>query len=249
MHRARQQWQLEGAIATKLCRRLMIIWLLVLMLFPLASSALGQAQPPSRDSNSIAIVLERNEGNSWREIDSRLVLEQNDRVRFRVRANFSGYLYVTNQSTSGQYVVLFPGPQTGQQNRIESGKEFVVPATQGWFRITGPPGQEIVYWLVSPVELTGADPRAAPRPDTTKPKNAPALTPRCDDTIFRARGDCIDTSAGPKELGDSSSLPGDLARVPNFKSRELIFIRQQNTSIVSSPFSGPVIYEFRLAHR
>src|SRR5437867_2033894 len=80
--------------------------LVLLFLRPLG--ALCQTTPPVQDSYRIAIVLERNERNSWREIDSRLVLEQNDRVRFRVRTNFNGYLYVTNQSTSGQYVVLFP---------------------------------------------------------------------------------------------------------------------------------------------
>jgi len=229
--------------------RLMTGFAVVLvLLFVRPIGALCQA-PPVQDSYRIAIVLERNEGNSWREIDSRLVLEQNDRVRFRVRTNFNGYLYVTNQSTSGQYAVLFPGPQTGQQNRVESGKDYVVPATEGWFRITGPPGQEIVYWTMSPVALTGTASGTSSRPANTK--DAPVLLPRCDDTILRARGDCLDTSAGPKELGDRANLPADLARMPSFKSRELIFIRQQNTSIVSSPvpLSGPVIYEFRLAHR
>ena len=33
--------------------------------------------------------------------------------------------------------------------------------------------------------------------------------------------------------------------------RDLLFLRQKNTAVISSqaPLTGPVIYEFRLAHR
>jgi hypothetical protein len=215
----------------------------------LTSVAFGQTQPRSQGPYRIEIILERLESGAWRPIDSRLVLEQDDRVRFRFRTNFSGYLYVTNQGTSGKYEVLFPGAEAGRQNKIEGGREYVIPATQGSFRITGPPGQEIVYWVMSPVELSGTKPASAARPDS--PKSAPVLIPRCDDTILRARGNCVDTSAGPKEVGRTDSLPGELARLPNLKSRDLVFIRQENSTVISSsvPLNGPAIYEFRLAHR
>jgi len=221
---------------------------ILLMLACLSVPVFAQTRPTQSDTNPnrISIVLERNENNAWHEVDSRLVLAQNDRVRFRVRTNFSGYLYVTNLSTSGQYTVLFPAADTGKQNRVEAGKDYVVPATQGWFRIAGPPGQEVVYWLVSPVELAGSNSRTAPQTDTRSPAT---LVPRCDDTILRARGDCLDTTAGAKALGET--VPDDMARVPALRSRELVFIRQENTSIVSSPvpLNGPVIYEFRVSHR
>jgi len=221
---------------------------ILLMLACLSVPVFAQTRPTQSDTNPnrISIVLERNENNAWHEVDSRLVLAQNDRVRFRVRTNFSGYLYVTNLSTSGQYTVLFPAADTGKQNRVEAGKDYVVPATQGWFRIAGPPGQEVVYWLVSPVELAGSNSRTAPQTDTRSPAT---LVPRCDDTILRARGDCLDTTAGAKALGET--VPDDMARVPALRSRELVFIRQENTSIVSSPvpLKRPVIYEFRVSHR
>lgn len=217
----------------------------------LSTEVFCQTLGPAPSPYKIEIVLERNERDTWRAIDSRLVLDPDDRVRFRLRTSFSGYLYVTNRSTSGGYEILFPGAETGSQNKLESGREYIIPATEGWFRIAGPPGQEIVYWLVSPVRLTGPDPLTRSQPNPAKAANGPALLPRCDAGIFRARGDCVDTSAGPKELSDTASLPGDLAGVRNLKSRDLVFIRQKDISIVSSavPLSGPVIYEFRLAHR
>jgi len=54
------------------------------------------------------IVLERRDAGTWKTVYPGLVLEQNDRVRFRCRTNFDGYLYVMNQSTSGTYTLLFP---------------------------------------------------------------------------------------------------------------------------------------------
>jgi hypothetical protein len=46
----------------------------------------------------------------------------------------------------------------------------------------------------------------------------------------------------PRNLADSA-----LGREP----RDLLFLRQENTAVISSPvpLAGPVIYEFRLAHR
>ena len=226
-------------------------WISVVLVGLFAAQAFCKSQSLSQGTYRIEIILERNEQGSWRTIDSRLVLDQNDRVRFRMRTNFGGYLYVTNQSTSGQYEVLFPGAETGRQNKIEAGQEYIIPATQGSFRVTGPPGQELGYWVVSPTELTGSASAARPKPDTAKRANSPTLVPRCDDTLLRARGDCLDTSAGPKELPKTDSLPADLARLPNLQSRDLVFIRQEGSFVISSPvpLSGPVIYEFRLAHR
>src|SRR6266849_5734577 len=99
------------------------------------------------------IVLERRDAGAWHTVDPGLVLEQNDRVRFRFHTNFDGYLYVMNQSTSGTYALLFPSEETGRENRIHAGKEYLVPATQTLFRIAGPAGHEIVYWMLTPVEL------------------------------------------------------------------------------------------------
>jgi hypothetical protein len=232
-------------------RRTHALGVALLTLVVSSVTASSQSRPLSQGPYRIEIVLERNEKGSWHAIDSRLVLDQNDLVRFRMRANFSGYLYVTNQSTSGKYEVLFPGANSGRENKIEAGREYLIPATQGSFRVTGPAGQEVVYWVVSPVELNSAKPIPQPRNDTPKPSNPPTLIPRCDDTLLRARGDCMDTSAGPKQLQKSDLLPDDLKKFPDLASRDLLFIRQEGSSVISSstPLNGPVIYEFRLAHR
>jgi hypothetical protein len=213
----------------------------------------GQTNP-QQGPYRMEISLERREAGAWHTVDPGLVLEQNDRVRFHFRTNFDGYLYVMNQSTSGSYSMLFPGEETGRENQIRAGKDYAVPATQTLFRIAGPPGHEIVYWMVTPAELrTGEDNHYIPLPppppkDMRVPSN---LTPRCDDALFRARGACIDTSAGPKNVTSRELLPDNLAQVPSGGSGDLMFMRKQNTAVVSSPvpLKGPVIYEFHLAHK
>jgi hypothetical protein len=219
-------------------------------ILPLAAQPASQ-QGPYR----MEIMLERREAGAWHAVDPGLVLEQNDRVRFRFHTNFDGYLYVMNQSTSGTYAMLFPGEETGRENRITAGKDYLVPATQTLFRIAGPPGHEIVYWMVTPAELRTEEEQQkyVPLPPPPPKENqAPAnMTPRCDDTLFRARGDCIDSSAGPKNVTSRELLPDNLAQVPSGGSSGLMFLRKQNTAVVSSPvpLKGPVIYEFHLAHK
>lgn len=225
----------------------MIRWGLSAVL--LAGLAFPQSRTMTEGAHRMELMLQRLEGSAWHTIDPGLVLAQGDRVRFRFRTNFDGYLYVTNQSTSGKYEQLFPREETGQDNRVEAGKEYQVPATSTVFRIAGPPGHEIVYWLVTPARLTEPPARFEAPPG---PKTAPlTLIPRCDDTVLRARGDCIDNSAGPRMVPRGEAMPQSLAAAADAGRRDLLFMRQQDTSVISSPvpLTGPVIYEFRLAHR
>lgn len=210
---------------------------------------LGAQTIPAPVAPRMEVTLERQEGGRWNAVDPGMVFERDDRVRFRIRANFHGRLYVMNYGTSGAYSLLFPREETGQDNRIEAGKEYRVPATETWFRIGGPPGYDLVYWLMSPVAL-GSGQLAPPAPPR-KPQPPKTLLPRCDDTLFRARGQCIDSSAGPRVVPRGGALPDNLADLPDFDSRELIIMRKPGGFSVSSPapLAGPVIYEFRLAHK
>jgi hypothetical protein len=195
------------------------------------------------------ITLERQQGSQWKAIDPGFVFDKGDRVRFRFRANFDGYLYVMDYGTSGKYSLLFPREETGRQNRIERALEYRIPATEAWFRIDGPPGHDVVYWLVSPLPLAGPDAGFPPLPKEKQPPKT--LLPRCDDSIFRARGLCIDSSAGLRAIPETEELPANMKDIGRARSRELIIMRKEESSLVSSPvpLAGPVVYEFRLAHK
>jgi hypothetical protein len=75
--------------------------------------------------------------------------------------------------------------------------------------------------------------------------------PRCDDAVLRARGACIDSSAGPKLVPRGAEVPANLAQAASKDAQGLIFMRQKETAVISSPqpLTGPAIYEFHLAHR
>jgi hypothetical protein len=215
-----------------------------------AAVALPQSKTMTEGAHRMEIVLERLNGDDWHAVDPALVLAQGDRVRFKFRTNFDGFLYVMNQSTSGKYEQLFPRVETGEQNRVTANQQYQVPATSTAFRIVGPAGYEVVYWLVTPGRLTDAPPRfGAPPPDlTVKP---PTLIPRCDDSVMRARGDCVDHSAGPKMVPRGEELPPNLASTADSNQRDLLFMQEKDTAVIAStaPLTGPVIYEFRLAHK
>ncbi|QNI32847.1 DUF4384 domain-containing protein [Alloacidobacterium dinghuense] len=179
------------------------------------------------------------------------VFRSGDLVRFRFKPSFDGYLYVMDQSTSGKYIVLYPGKDAQDTNRVERDIEYLIPPAQGeWFRVDDPPGYETVYFVISPVRLTKTTP--APLPPEPPPPGAPAeLLPRCDDSVFRARGECIDVMAGPHAVSKDDPLPAQLPAIPGTSARDITVINKPTTTVVapSSGENGPLIYEFRLAHK
>jgi Domain of unknown function (DUF4384) len=222
---------------------------------PLTLLALSALTLRAADPQRIQLTVERQDAASsagtavWGKVDSALVFAPGDRVRFRLSANFPGYLYVMNHGTTGAYELLFPRSDTGSNNRIEAAKEYIVPATQGWFRVDGPAGQDIIYWLVSPVELNHEYTPPPPPPARTSP--LPSMRPRCDDSILKARGECIDSTAGVRPVKSDETLPGNFAGIAAVTPRDLLFIQEKGGMELSSesPLSGAVVYELRLAHR
>ena len=63
-----------------------------------AAGAFAQSHTMTQGAHRMEIMLERLDGEKWRTIDPGLVLASGDRVRFRFRTNFDGYLYVTNSA-------------------------------------------------------------------------------------------------------------------------------------------------------
>ncbi len=222
-----------------------------------AGAASAQSRPLSAGPNRMELRVERREAGEWKPVDPSSVFASGDQLRFRFKTNFPGFLYVMNHGTSGEYLLLYPTKEAGESNRIDGGRDYVVPGNDGAFKISGPEGFDVMYWLISPSELRAEDgtKRSGYVPLPPPPKNVSkalaSLRPRCDDTIFRARGECVDANAGVKQVRTTEQLPDNLKPVPNLTARELVFIREPNKAVVSSPapLDGPVIYEYRLAHR
>lgn len=211
-----------------------------LALTPLAASGQEERQ-------WLEVTLERrNPKGAWQTIEPGLILGSGDLVRFRFRASFPGFVYVVNYGTSGTSTLLYPTVETGRENRVQPETDYLVPATQTSFRVTGPAGHDIVYWIVSPVPLADEQAQRIVRPQ--RDYRPPKLIPRCDDAFLRARGDCVDTTAGPRSVADEKSLPPALNKLT---PRELTIVQTDTKTRVSaaSSFTRPFLYEYRLPHK
>jgi hypothetical protein len=213
------------------------------------------AQTPARSTTapgtaSLLIRLEQKKGDVVSSVRPEHVFDVGDVVRFRLTSGSDGYLYVINQGSSGTYTALFPAEGTRSDNRMQRGSDYLVPSTEdGWFAIDGPAGFDIIYFLLSPTPLnvSAKEEKSAPAPSALPN----SLTPRCNDAIFQARGECIDNSAGPAPLPRGVPLPPQIRTMAPNASRDIVFTNGDDEKSVtaSANATAPVVYTFRLAHR
>jgi hypothetical protein len=217
--------------------------------------------PPVRNSAQAAdhgafmvMHLEKREGGVTKTVAQNTVFRTGDVLRFRLTSKIAGYLYVLDHGTSGSTTTLFPIANGAlANNKIAADVSTLVPATgDGWFEVSGPSGFDVIYIMVSdtPIVL----PPAAPQPGTQAPSGAsplpPGMLPRCDDAIFKARGDCVDPSAGVAPLAPDSPVPRELAPLAKTAARDIILSEEEDGTAVKPGLSAklPLIYTFRLAH-
>lgn len=192
------------------------------------------------------IVLEQETGSAFRVVSPQHIFKTGDTVRFRVRSSSDGYLYVSNRAASGKYSELFPAK--GADNRLEHGKDYRIPAaSHSWFRIENPPGYETIFFTFTSSPLLHRN-EAEPATPYVKPlpQAAAELIPRCDDALFRARGECLDVNAGA-----SAAPAGSVGGPDGLTPRDVSIVQGPDGSVVRPATSGdtPIIYEFRIAHR
>jgi hypothetical protein len=228
-----------------------ILFLLSSFAIPPAHAAMQAAVPatsmqaPGTQTMLVEITLERMRGTNIEPMAAGHVFAPGDVIRLKLTSHYDGFLYVMDQGTSGRFATVFPSAETGSDNRVRNGKQYLVPARdEGWFEVTGPVGFDVLYFLLSPTAL--ATPSlgsfAAPGPVSS-------LKPRCNDDIFRARGECTDDSAGPALIAPGQALPAPLAPIAAGASRDLVFSNKANGTVgVTGEGAAPMLYTFRLAH-
>jgi hypothetical protein len=230
----------------------------LVLLFFLSTVATVRGQT-ANTANIFSIRLEQRKGSVVQAVPQSTVFRNGDILRFRLTSQIAGYLYVVDKGTTGSTSPLFPATSPSSDNRIEANRSYLVPADgDGWFEVSGPAGFDTLYFLVSssPMELphpagpgTGSNtehPQAAPPPPPP-----PGLLPRCDDAIFKARGECLDTSAGVVPLAPDAAVPRELIPLARTASRDIVLTNDgDDTAVQPAPAAKlPLIYTFRLAHR
>jgi len=225
----------------------------------LALVACAAGSLPGQSANSpgmILIRLEQKLGNVTKVVPQNTVFRNGDILRFQITSHVSGYLYVVDEGTSGKIDTLFPDANAiAGDNSIRDGKSYAVPANgDGWFEVGGPPGFDVLYFLVSatPISLPSAPATGGQNPGTaghTEPP--PGMLPRCDEDIFKARGDCVDLSAGVAPLAAGAAVPREMVPLARSASRDIILTDDGSDTAVQLAANSklPLIYTFRLAHR
>jgi hypothetical protein len=219
-----------------------------------AGSAQRVASQDANPASLISIRLEQKVGDSTKTVQQNKVFRNGEILRFRLTSRIAGYLYVVDKGSSGQTTTLFPiAAGTGAQNRIQPDQTMVVPAIgDGWFEVSGPSGFDTIYILVSASPIL-IPPAAVPESPENRQNPAPPpsnLLPRCDDQIFKARGDCVDPSAGAAPLPPDAPVPRELVPFAKSAARDIILTDDGDEVTVKAAPSAklPLIYTFRLAH-
>src|SRR5205085_3098750 len=104
---------------------------------PAKKVAAKSAAPKAGDTHTLATsvplglryaVLKRDPGGQFQEIDPDTSFRSGDRIRLKVDANTSGYLYVVMQGSSGTWKLLFPSAEVaGGSNLVHKGESRQIP--------------------------------------------------------------------------------------------------------------------------
>lgn len=103
-------------------------------------------------------AIEQYVAGSWVEVSPDQVFGSGDAIRISVRANESGFLYISTKGASGRWSVLFPAAEIqGGDNRVEAGRTYRLPSGAGSWRFRGAKGEELVFLVLSRREVRDLD--------------------------------------------------------------------------------------------
>jgi hypothetical protein len=210
----------------------------------LVTPLFGQQDSAPTVRKTIEITIEQRNGSEWKPVSAQKVFRKDDEVRFRLRSQIQGYLYVLNHESDGVKTWLYPRADTAGSNYIDADKEYVIPNSKGFFTVGGRPGFDVTYWMISPNALSIDSSSAG---DVGKKST---LRPRCDGQL-RARGTCEDKQAGPHAVTDPAELPPAFSSSGGLVSRDLTFKTgmPEVQVLTPEPSSESIIYALWIAHQ
>lgn len=98
---------------------------------------------------SVAYCLELHRGSDAPVLaNNRFPFKSGDAVRLHVKSSAAAYAYIALIGSSGKKAVLYPPPGSTEDNRLEAGKEYVVPAN-GQIVFDNQPGTEQLFVILT----------------------------------------------------------------------------------------------------
>ena len=173
-------------------------------------------------------VLKRDSAGQYQEVDPDTSFRSGDRIRLKVDANTSGYLYVVMQGSSGTWKLLFPSAEVaGGSNLVRKGESRQIPpGDRGQFVFDEQAGNEKLFIVLT----------RQPEPDLDK---------------------LIYSMGGTKALIAQASLQDDVVSKlrGQVASRDLVFEKvdsTENAAYVVNPSTAPdarLVVDVALKHR
>jgi hypothetical protein len=156
-------------------------------------------------------VLKRDANGQYNEIDPDTNFRSGDRIRLKVDANTSGYLYVVMRGSSGTWKLLFPSAEiAGGSNLVRKGESRQIPSGErGQFVFDEQAGNEKLFIVLT----------RQPEPDLDK-------------LIYSMGGTPVGPKDGSRSLVAQASLGDDVVSKlrSQMASRDLVFEKVDSAS-------------------
>jgi len=179
-------------------------------------------------------VLKRDASGQYNEVDPDTSFRSGDRIRLKVDANTSGYLYVVMRGSSGTWKLLFPSAEVaGGSNHVSKGESRQIPSGErGQFVFDEQAGNEKLFIVLT----------RQPEPDLDK--------------LIYSMGGTV-TKDGSRSLVAQASLGDDVVSKlrTQVNSRDLVFEKvdsSENAAYVVNPSSAPdarLVVDIALKHK
>ncbi len=162
-------------------------------------------------------------------VDSRYPFENGDQIRFHVRPNVDGYMYILLTSNNGDQLTLFPDRVAQQDNKVIHGKEYVLPQ-DGVFVFDEKPGLETIQLLLSRLPLD-KNSTSSERSITIKPKGS------ADIVAQKCYLEASDNGASNASAVQSSGIASQAS-----------FLNDPSMTVVTTDTSRPFLVDVMLKH-
>ncbi|HEV2992581.1 MAG TPA: DUF4384 domain-containing protein [Candidatus Angelobacter sp.] len=130
----------------------------------------------SNQGQGIRVSIELKRGGIIRRVSPQTTFLTGDRVKIHFSTNFDGYVYALNETPSGDTVLLFPTREAGTGNLVKSGHDYVIPATNGWFRFDEETGAETIHMIGSRQPLPDMEKEQQLKAQQSQPASWPSQT-------------------------------------------------------------------------
>jgi hypothetical protein len=115
------------------------------------SPVAAAANKPPTGRPGVRVRVELDRGGRVRWVSSKTIFQAGDKVRFHFAMNFSGYVVIINEGSSGRRSLLFP--YEGVSNHIGRTADYTVPQGEAWFEFDKTAGEEHLTFIMSKREI------------------------------------------------------------------------------------------------